>query len=167
MSDNFYPLDTPESVANLLRSMQLSKKESLSLNRELANLARRHFRQQIRSQRNAHDGTAYAPRSKRSPRSGNMFTGLSRSLKTQITPESFAVGLTGEPGIVAKKHQEGENIGYGYRVKGWFNTQTNKWEGGTKKRGAYKLPQRVTIAWSPELTREVMTTILQKMEPQK
>ena len=165
--NNFHPLDTPESVMAMLQNMQLDDKAKLKLNRELANLTRRHFRAQIRAQRNAHDGSAYSPRSKRSARSGGMFTGLSRSLMTQVTAESFSVGFTGVPGIVARQHQEGANVGYGYRLKGWFNTQTNKWAGGTKKRGAYKLPQRVLVGWSPELQREVATIILKTMEPKQ
>lgn len=167
---HFHELQATKSIADMLENISLNDKDKTQLNRNLANLVRKYFRHQIKAQRNVSDGSRYAPRSRKASKKDKtfgkaMFTGLSKSLMTQADKDSFAVGFTGVAGIVARLHNEGAHVEYGYRIKSWFNNQTNRFVGGVKRQGVYKLPQRVMIGWNNELESLVMNEILKAMEP--
>lgn len=178
--NNFTAIDNPEFLKDLLAGLTLTESEKKQLHRELANDTRKYFRKQIREQRDLVNNSRYAPRKRRPQhlelrdrvnfrtrikQENSMLTGFSKSLMTQADAQGFQVGFTGVVGKVAKLHNEGGNVGYGYRVKGWFNSKKNKWEGGLKRRGVYKMPRRTFIAWTKQLEQQIAHKILQRMEP--
>ena len=166
-------IKTPEQIQGLLESLTLSDKERYKLNVKLANLTRRFFRKQIAQQRDIY-GVKYKRRKKpantftnsgKHVKANNMFMGLSRMLQTQVSKDSLRVGLTGMSGIIARIHNEGETVSYTRRINGWFNKETNRWEGGIKSKGFYRMPKRTLIGWSDTLEQQIANEILTSMEP--
>lgn len=154
----------PEQLTKLLASLKISDREKLDLNRNIANHARRYFRAQIRQQTDIYD-QPYAPR-KRTGRSRKrgMFTGLSRMLKTNISPYGFEVGLTGIFAHIGRIHNEGQAVSIPIKMNGYRNLKTNRFEGGTKSRMAVRMPERTFIGWNKQLEQEVVGIIMQAME---
>ena len=167
-------IKTPEQLITLLEQVPLKGKEKLKLNAELANHTRRFFRGQISAQRDI-DGKAYAPRKRRNSSINkhgkigtkkNMLLGMSRALKTEVTAESFSVGLTGLEGHIMKIHNEGKPVVFTRKINGWFNSKTNRWEGGNKHtKSAYKMPKRTAVGWTEKLKRELVQIIFKHMQP--
>lgn len=167
-------IKTPQELITLLEQVPLKGKEKLKLNAELANHTRRFFRAQIRAQRDI-DGKAYAPRKRRQNRLNkngkvgtrtNMLLGMSRNLKTEISSDHFAVGLVGLEGHIMKIHNEGKSVVYTRKINGWFNSKTNRWEGGNKHtKSAYKMPKRTAVGWTEKLKRELAQIIFKHMQP--
>lgn len=167
-------LKTPEELVSLIESMQLTPKENLALNKECANHTRRYFRAQIKAQRDINN-KAYAPRKRQKnsfnkngklSTSNNMFSGLSKNIKTHVSADSFSVGLAGLEGHIAKTHNNGESVIYPRRINGWFNHKTNSWQGGKKSGTAsYKMTKREMIGWSEKLKRELMKKIIDGIQP--
>ncbi|PMM25588.1 phage virion morphogenesis protein [Vibrio lentus] len=167
-------LDTPEQLTQMVDSLVLQAKERFNLNRRMANRTRQYFRQKIREQRDIY-GNQYQPRRKRvttrkyhdidgksfslvrnTINNKNMLLGLSRSLKTYVTDDSFEVGLTGVAAAIGRKHNEGSSVEFTTRVNGFYNSRTGKWEGGVKTKGNYEMPKRTFIGWTPELEKELL-----------
>lgn len=167
-------LETPEQLTQLVNSLVLAATEKFDLNRRMANRTRQFFRQKIREQRDI-DGNRYQARRKRREsriysdvdmmnfRKGlntlnnkNMLLGLSRSLKTYVDEDSFAVGLTGVAAAIGRKHNRGDRIEFTTRVNGFYNSRTNRWEGGLLSKRNYEMPKRTFIGWTPELERELL-----------
>jgi len=168
-------ISTPEMIQQLLNDLSLPAAEKKKLNRELSNDTRRFFRNQINSQKDI-EGNAYAPRKRRNVQIGdnskarvnrNMLTGLSRMLIAKSDESGFSVGLAGLAGQIAKTHNEGKTVTYTRRMNGWFNSKKNKWEGGIKRKAAYRMPKRTMIGWTERLERQIAHKILQRMEPKK
>lgn len=167
-------IKTPEQIQGLLESLTLSDKERYKLNVKLANLTRRFFRKQIAQQRDIY-GVKYKRRKKPAntfTNSGkhvkanyNMFMGLSRMLQTQVSNDSFSIGLAGVSGKIAQVHNEGQTVSYTRRMNSWFNTKTNRWEGGLKSKAIYRMPKRTFIGWSDTLEQQIANEILTSMEP--
>lgn len=166
-------IKTPENLLTLLKSIELDDKARFQLNRKLANHTRRAFRGQIRAQRDI-DGKSYAPRKRRAVNidkqgkakvNRNMLMGMSRMLQTHVSSDSFSVGLAGLAGKIAKPHNEGKTVTYTRRMNGWFNSKTNQWEGGTKRKAAYTMPKRTMIGWTPELERQLVQIIFKEIQP--
>jgi len=173
-----HEIKTPEQIQDLLTDLDIPAKEKKKLTKELANDTRNFFRKQIRSQRDIHD-IPYAPRRRRKPlyvlngrkvyrqnldKRRNMLTGLSRMLVTQFDESGFSVGLAGVAGIVAKVHNQGETVDFTTRINSWFNTKTNRFEGGRKAHLSYRMPERTFIGWTKKLEQQIATKILQRME---
>lgn len=171
-------IKTPERIQSLLNELTLSPKERKALHIELANDTRQFFRGQIRKQRDIH-GTPYAPRRRRKPayvvngkkvyrqnleQRRNMLTGLGRMLMTQADESGFSVGLGGLAGKIAQVHNEGQAVTYTTRMNAWFNSQTNRWEGGRKSQQAYRMPERTFIGWTKDLEQQIAHKIYQRME---
>ena len=173
-------LDSPEQLTSILESLTLTPAQKLELNRKLANHSRRFFRAQISQQRDI-DNNPYQSRTRRkthrihqgtttsTQNNKNMLMGLSRSLKTYADNDSFEVGLTGVPAIIGREHNEGQTLSFTTRMNGFFNSKTNRWEGGVKTKANYRMPKRTFIGWTPSLERELMTMIraelVMNMEP--
>lgn len=167
-------IKTPEELITLLEQVPLKGKEKLKLNAELANHTRRFFRAQISAQRDI-DGKAYAPKKRRQNKLNkkgkvgsrtNMLLGMSRNLKTEVSSDHFAVGLVGLEGHIAKIHNEGKSVVYTRKINGWFNSKTNRWEGGKKgNKAAYAMPKRTMVGWTEKLKRELAQIIFKHMQP--
>lgn len=162
-------LETPEQLTQVIESLIMSAKDKFDLNRRMANRARQFFRQKIRKQRDIYSNPYQPRRLRKVERKGwgnelmlttvenkNMLLGLSRSLKTSVTSESFAVGLAGVAGAIGKQHNEGQSIQFTTKVHGFYNSKTSRWEGGVNTVGNYKMPKRTFIGWTPELERELL-----------
>ncbi|MBD3611000.1 MAG: virion morphogenesis protein, partial [Hydrogenovibrio crunogenus] len=54
-------ISSPQQIVDLLSNLKLDDKQKQKLNRDLANMARRHFRAQISAQK-AINGKSYPPR---------------------------------------------------------------------------------------------------------
>lgn len=173
-------IKAPEDIVTMLQNLTLTDKERFDLHRRLANKTRKFFRGQITAQRDI-DGKPFAPRKRRKTgyvdkktgkfirrgnleQRGNMLMGFSRMLKTQVGKDGFAVGVASFAEI-AKRHNEGKAITFSTRIKGWFNSKTNKWEGGRKAQLSYRMPKRTFIGWTKELEVMIAHDIYQKMEP--
>lgn len=98
-------------------------------------------------------------------RNGNMFTGLSSDLRTQVSSKDFSVGLSGMSGHIARTHNEGKTLSFTTRLNGWFNSKTRKWEGGREVKNYYQMPKRTMIGWTPELERQVVQIIFKEIQP--
>lgn len=168
-------ITTPEQIVGLLDNLQLDDKEKKKLNRDLANMARRHFRSQISAQKDI-NGKSYAPRKRRQASltstgklktNKNMLTGLSRMLKTQADADGFSVGLSGMASVVGKVHNEGQTVTFPRRINGWFDSKSNTWKGGTKRKGLYKMPKRPFIGWNKTLIQQIQIEIIKHMELKK
>lgn len=166
-------IKTPDNLTTLLKNLDLDDKARLKLYKKLANHTRRFFREQIKAQRDV-DGKAYAPRKHRkvsvdkkgkAKTKKNMLTGMSRNLKTQVSSDSFGVGLVGLEGHIAKIHNEGKSVVYTRRINGFFNSKTNRWEGGSKQKAAYTMPKRTMVGWTPVLQRQIAQIIFSEMKP--
>ncbi len=167
-------LSNPEQLTALIDSLIMTAPEKFDLNRRLANRTRQYFREQIRKQRDI-DGNPYQGRTRRKievfSRSGqpekakltqnnkNMLMGLSRSLKTSVTDESFEVGVMGVLGGIGRAHNEGRGMTFTTRMKGFYNSKTNRWEGGVKVKSNYQMPKRTFIGWTPTLERELLAMV--------
>ena len=160
-------IKTPEHIEQMLESLILSRAKRKKLHRHLSNQTRRYFRSQIRKQRDIKD-LPFAPRSRRNKVNldmrRNMFTGLSKMLMAHSDEEGFSVGLAGLAGVIGEVHNEGKTVNFPARINGWFNKNTNQWEGGKKVRMAYKMPQRTIVGWSPKLEQEIAHEIFNAMK---
>lgn len=168
-------LNTPEQIIQMLKDVQLSPSEKKKLHKELANDTKQFFKQQINDQQDI-DGKRYAPRKRRKvkiQKTGRarirkkMLDGVAKKLTAKFDETGFSVGLTGKTGTVAKIHNDGQSVTYTKRINGWFNKKTQKWEGGTKQKAAYKMPKRTLIGWTKPLEQQIANKILQHMEPKK
>jgi len=166
-------IKTPEHLITLLKSLDLNDKEKFALNKKLANTTRQQFRAQIRAQKDV-DGKPYAPRKRRkttidkqgkAKTKGNMLMGMSRNLKTQVSNDAFSVGLVGLEGHIAEIHNQGKSVVYTRRINGFFNSKTNSWEGGSKRKAAYQMPERKMIGWNKALERKIAQIILNEIKP--
>jgi hypothetical protein len=181
-------LQTPDHLVAMLKSLTLAPKERLELNRKLGNMARQYFRSQIREQRDVMTGKAYLPRKRgkvdgwtgerythqtidyertremKKKRARLMFTGLSRDMRAYSDDAGFRVGLGGLSGHIGMIHNEGRSVEFSYRMHGFFNTKTARWEGGQKQTGFYKMPARPFIGWTPELVKRLELEIINNME---
>lgn len=164
-------IKTPEQLIALVNSFELDDKAKFALNRKLANTTRKIFRSQIRAQRDI-NGKAYAPPKRRKVKidkqgkakvNKNMLMGLSRMLQTHVSNDAFSVGLSGLAGKIATTHNEGKTVTYTRRMNGWFNSKTNQWEGGTKRKAAYTMPKRTMIGWTPEIERQLAQIIFSEI----
>lgn len=163
-------LATPEQLVSMLDGLALSPAQQFELNRKLANRARQFFRGQIHQQRDV-DNNPYQERTRRKKQeiykgvalntqnNKNMLMGLSRALKTSVSDDAFEVGLTGVAGKIARQHNEGQTLSFTTQLKGFYNSKTNQWEGGTRTKGNYRMPKRTLIGWAPSLERELMVMI--------
>ncbi|BBN59318.1 phage virion morphogenesis protein [Hydrogenovibrio marinus] len=165
-------ISTPEQVLQLLKSVDLPASERKKLNRDLANTTRRYFHEQIREQKDIY-GKSYKPRRKRkyeASKSGkvhsrlSMFLGFSRMMKAMSDENGFEVGLAGLAGKIAKVHNDGETVTLPTRMHGWFNSKTNQWEGGVKRKMQVRMPERTFIGWTQELEKQITTKIIKAME---
>lgn len=175
----FAKLDSPQEISELLKGLEMSDAERKKLHKDLANQARRYFRGQISAQRDIH-GTPYTPRRRRKPmyikpggekvyrqtlqQGRNMLMGISKAIQTKPTAEGFEVGVGGAVGKVGIKHNDGKTIRFTYRMHGWFNAKSGKWEGGRKAHLAYKMPKRPFIGWNTEAKVQILNTIYQRIE---
>ncbi|NOI31886.1 phage virion morphogenesis protein [Vibrio coralliilyticus] len=174
-------LDTPEQLTQVVESLVLQATERFDLNRRMANRTRQYFRQKIREQRDIY-GNQYQSRRKRittkvykdidgtqydlarnTANNKNMLLGLSRSLRTYVTDDSFAVGLTGVAAAIGREHNEGSSISFTTRVNGFYNSKTGRWEGGVMTKRNYKMPQRIFIGWTPELEKELLAMAVEAL----
>lgn len=163
-------LYSPKPLTDMLEGAALSPTQKIALNRMLANHARKFFRGQIRQQRDI-DGAPYQPRSTKlrtrsrlaqkevinTNSSRNMLAGLSRSLRTQADAAGFEVGLTGIAAKIGREHNDGATLSFATRVKGFYDTRTNKWGGGRLQKRNYRMAKRTFIGWTPTLERELMS----------
>ena len=91
--------------------------------------------------------------------------GMSKELKTEVNSEGLGVGLSGLMGHIGEKHNEGGAVTYPRRINGFFNKDTNRWEGGKIKTAAYKMPKRKFIGWNKELEQELASIIFSELKP--
>lgn len=173
-------LQTPDQLTQVVDSLVLSATEKFDLNKRMANHARQFFRAQLRAQRDI-DNNPYQSRTHRKGKvisrgvhakhgakhqrkmlalntinNKNMLFGFIRALRTQVSEDSFAVGLKGVAGRIGREHNEGAKISFSTRVNGYYNPNTGRWEGGLLTQQNYKMPQRAFIGWTPQLERELM-----------
>lgn len=161
-------LTNPDQLTRALNALALTDDERFDLNRKLANRTRQYFREQIRKQRDV-DDKAYQARKKQkitldsktqtAKNNKNMLMGFSRSLKTRVDKQSFEVGLAGMTGRMARDHNEGKEVSFATRVNGFYNSKTDRWEGGTKAENTYKMTKRTFIGWTPKIERELLAMI--------
>lgn len=161
-------LKSPEQLTIALNSLILAPAKKTDLNKRLANRSRQYFRAQIKSQRDI-DGNSYPARKRRkitldsktqkAKNNKNMLMGFGRSLKTQISEDSFEVGLSGPTANMAKDHNDGRGVSFTTHVKGFYNSKTSQWEGGTKVQRSYKMTKRTFIGWTPALERELLAMV--------
>ncbi len=167
-------MSNPEQLTSAINSLIMSDDNKFKLNRLLANRTRQYFRAQIRQQRDI-DGNPYQSRTRRKistkVKSGakekvhntqnnkNMLMGISRALKTEVTKDNFEVGVAGVLGNIGRVHNEGREMSFTTRMKGFYNSKTNQWEGGTKVKGNYRMPKRTFIGWTPALERELLAML--------
>lgn len=167
-------LSTPEQLVATMKTLTMPAKEKMALNRKLANMARKYFRAQIREQRDVLTDKAYLPRSTKtnkwerlkqanSKRARLMFTGISRELRAYPEQDGFRVGLEGLMGKIGMVHNEGGMVEFSYRMHGFFNSKTKKWQGGQKQTGYYEMPERPFLGWNDELIRQLENEILSHM----
>ncbi|WED23518.1 phage virion morphogenesis protein [Vibrio sp. JC009] len=172
-------LTSPDQLTQLVESLVLTASEKFDLNRRMANRARQFFRQQIRAQRDI-DNNPYQSRTRRKKvaltnnreaqhtvNNKNMLMGFSRSLRTRVTEDDFEVGLKGVAGLVAREHNEGSQISFTPRMKGFFNSKAGRWEGGTLTKRNYRMPKRTFIGWTPALERELIAMAAEHFELQE
>lgn len=163
-------LSNPDAINDLVLGLTMDASAKFDLNRRMANRARQFFRQQIRAQRDI-DGDPYVPRTRRktalesAKKRGDMFTGLSRSLRTQVDKNGFAVGLQGLAGHIAKQHNQGATLSFTTKVNGYFDSRTGQWQGRSVKHH-YSLPKRTFLGWTPALERELLGMIGQAITNQ-
>jgi|GEM_PF-1866962 len=180
-------LQTPEQLTQIVESLVMTAAEKFELNKRMANRARQFFRQQVRNQRDI-DNNPYQSRTARKAtvfsrgirgkhgakhdrqlvalntvNNKSMLFGFSRALRTQVSEESFAVGLKGVAGNIGREHNEGSQISFSTRVNGFYNANYKKdgkrvgrWEGGHLTKRNYQMPKRTFIGWTPALERELM-----------
>ncbi len=160
-------LTNPEQLTAMFESLVLSPAQKFELNRKMANRTRQFFRAQIRNQRDI-DNNPYQARTRRkvhhihqgkttsTQNNKNMLMGLSRALKTYVDNDSFEVGLTGPYARIGEEHNEGRTMSFTTRMNGFYNSRTNRWEGGVKTKANYRMPKRTFIGWGPSLERELM-----------
>ena len=173
-------LKTPEQLTQVVERLVLTATEKLELNRRMANHARQFFRGQIRAQRDI-DNNPYQSRNNRkvsfiyrgkrgkhgkkhqekrlvlnTVNNKSMLFGFARGLRTHVTDDGFAVGLKGVPGKIGREHNEGSQMSFTTRVNGYYNSNTGRWEGGTRVKGNYQMPKRTFIGWTPGLERELL-----------
>ncbi len=173
-------LTTPDQLTQLVDSLVITATERYDLNKRMANHARQFFRAQIRTQRDI-DGNPYQPRTNRKVtvitrgkhgkhgekhkrkqlalntiNNKNMLFGFIRALRTQVSDESFAVGVKGVAGRIGRQHNEGSQISFATRVNGYYNPETGRWEGGRLTKRNYEMPKRAFIGWTPELQQELV-----------
>ncbi|MGL4225949.1 MAG: phage virion morphogenesis protein [Vibrio sp.] len=178
---NDLTLKTPDQLTQVVESLVLSATAKFDLNRRMANRVRQFFRAQMRDQRDI-GNTPYRSRTPRkvtvftqgvrgkhgkkhqtqkvalnTVNNRNMLIGLSRSLRAQVDAESFEIGLTGVAGRIGKQHNDGSQLSFTTRVNGYYNPDNSRWEGGTKVKQNYKMPQRTFIGWTPALERELLS----------
>lgn len=163
-------IKTPEHLTTLLKSLSLDDKAKFELNKKLANHTRREFRQQVKAQRSISTGKSYSPRNKKAlknnqPSRKNMLMGFSRNLKTAVSRDQFSVGLAGLEGHIAQIHNEGKSVVYTRKINAFFNSKTNRWEGGTQQKAAYSMPKRDMIGWNKTLERELVQIIFKEIQP--
>ncbi|OCH43712.1 phage virion morphogenesis protein [Aliivibrio fischeri] len=167
-------MTNPEQLTAAINSLVMSDDKKIELNRLLANKTRQYFRGQIRKQRDI-DGNPYQSRTRRkistqykagdkeeiklTQNNRNMLMGLSRALKTSVSKEDFEVGVTGVLGRIGRQHNEGQTLSFTTRMRGFYNSKTNQWEGGTKVKGNYQMPKRTFIGWTPTLERELLAMV--------
>ncbi|MDD9154943.1 phage virion morphogenesis protein [Aliivibrio sp. S4TY2] len=161
-------LTSPEQLSHAINNLLLTDAEAFELNRRLANRSRQFFRQQIRQQRDI-DGKAYKKRARRkitldsktkkAKDNKNMLLGFGRALRTRVSKDDFEVGLAGVVGNMAKVHNEGKSVSFTTRVKGYYNSNTSRWEGGTAVKRNYKMPKRTIIGWTPSFERELLAMV--------
>ncbi|WP_446751344.1 phage virion morphogenesis protein [Vibrio sp. S17_S38] len=164
--------NNPDQLTRALHSLIMTDAEKLQLNKKLANRTRQYFREQIRAQRDI-DDKPYQGRKKRkitldsktkqAKNNKNMLTGFSRSLKTEINNQSFAVGIAGVAGNMAREHNEGLGISFTTRVNGFYNAKTNRWESGTSVENNYKMTKRTFIGWTPRLEKELLAMVAENV----
>ncbi|PJC85298.1 virion morphogenesis protein [Vibrio sp. HA2012] len=165
---NELTLRTPEQLTHVVESLTLTATEKLGLNRRMANHARQFFRAQIRAQRDI-DNNPYQSRTRRkrvelsrglvaqnTVNNKNMLMGLSKALRTRADDKSFEVGLAGIAGRIGQEHNQGSQLSFTTRVRGFFDSKTGRWEGGLRTKRNYQMPKRTFIGWTPELERELM-----------
>lgn len=180
-------LSTPEQLVATMKTLTMPAKEKMALNRKLANMARKYFRAQIREQRDVLTDKAYLPRKRgkidgwtgqrfnfktldgkrtsamASKRARLMFSGISRELRAYPEQDGFRVGLEGLMGKIGMVHNEGGMVEFSYRMHGFFNSKTKKWQGGQKQTGYYEMPERPFLGWNDELIRQLENEILSHM----
>lgn len=172
MSIDNRTFNNPDQLTRALNSLIMTDAEKLQLNKKLANRTRQYFREQIRAQRDI-DGKPYQGRKKRkitldsktkqAKNNKNMLTGFGRALKTEVNTESFAVGIAGVAGNMARDHNEGRGVSFTTRVNGFYNAKTNHWEGGTGVKNNYKMTKRTFIGWTPALEKELLAMVAQNV----
>lgn len=161
-------LTNPEQLTTVLNSLVMDASERFELNKKLANHSRQYFRDQIRKQQDI-DGHAYHARktkritldrkTQKVKSNKNMLTGFSRALRTQVTDRAFEVGIAGVAGNMAKVHNNGLGVTFTKRAKGFYNSRTSRWEGGTRVKDNYTMTKRTLIGWTPSLERELLAMI--------
>lgn len=167
-------LATPEHLIIALKKLTMPAAKRVELNKRLGNMARKYFRQQISNQRDVLTGKEYLPRSTRAnkwarlkqankQRARRMFTGISRDLRAYADADGFRVGLEGLMGKIGMAHQEGQAVEFSYRMHGFFNKSTKRWEGGRKQTGYYNMPERPFLGWSDELIHQLENEIVSQM----
>ncbi|MUJ39101.1 phage virion morphogenesis protein [Aliivibrio fischeri] len=164
-------LSSPEQLTSIIDGLLLSEAEQFDLNRRLANRSRQYFRSQIRLQRDI-EGRSYQKRARRkitldskthkAKDNKNMLMGFSRALKTQVNDKGFEVGLAGVVGNMARDHNEGRTLSFTTRAKGYYNSRTSRWKGGTKVKQFYQMPKRTFIGWTPALERELLAMVAEQ-----
>lgn len=171
-------IKTPEHLVSLFQELPLNSKEKQDLTKDLANITRRFFRNQIRQQKDIHH-VPFAPRRRKKLRvklnngkayfqtrakADRLFANLGKKMRTTSSSSGFESGWSGKYGAVGKLHNEGATIPYKTRMGGWFDEKSQRWRGGTEKTGFYALPKREFIGWTPELEQVIAHKILSKME---
>ncbi|MDV2469837.1 phage virion morphogenesis protein [Acinetobacter chinensis] len=94
-------------------ALRLEPGQRRELMRRLAQGLRIRHRDRIKQQRDP-DGYRFIPRKRnqigRIKRQGALFQNIGKQLKTEYSPDHAAVGFGGRTALVAKVHQDGENI---------------------------------------------------------
>lgn len=162
-------LKTPDQLTQVVNSLVLTATEKFDLNRRMANRARQFFREQIRAQRDI-DNNPYQSRTKRKQvthkgshtvNNKNMLLGFSKALRTKVTEQSFAVGLTGVMGLIGREHNDGSQLSITTRMNGFYDSKTGRWTGGTLTKLNYTMPRRTFIGWKPALEQELLAMAAQ------
>ncbi|MUK93754.1 virion morphogenesis protein [Aliivibrio fischeri] len=179
-------MTNPEQLTAAINNLVMSDDKKIKLNRLLANKTRQYFRGQIQQQRDIDDNPYQVRRERKvsfiyrgvrgkhgakhrrrklalnTINNKNMLTGLSRALKTSISKEDFEVGVTGVLGRVGRQHNEGQTLSFTTRMRGFYNSKTNQWEGGIKVKGNYQMPKRTFIGWTPALERALLAIVAEQ-----
>ncbi|NOI79238.1 virion morphogenesis protein [Vibrio tubiashii] len=161
-------LTTPEQLTQVVDSLVLTASDKFDLNKRMANRARQFFRQQIRAQRDIENNPYQSRRSRKKVRlneggtgqitanNKNMLLGFAKALRTQVSEQSFEVGLGGVAGLIGREHNQGSQVSFTTRVNGFFDSKTGRWSGGTLTKRNYTMPKRTFIGWTPALERELL-----------